>query len=70
MGLIKDGDVPVMGNRMGGPDNRRICLAIEGGLEIVERNRLKAVEVSISEIYTDDNSANSSLRHRFEGGYG
>lgn len=55
---------------MGGPDNRRICLAIEGGLEMSEKNRLKAAEVTISEICTDDNSANNSLRRRFEGGYG
>jgi len=44
------------GDRMGGPDNRRICLAIEGGLEMAEKNRLKAAEVTISEIYTDDDS--------------
>ena len=56
MGLVKDGDVPEIGNRMGGPDNRRIYLANEGGLEMVERNRLKAVEVPISEIYIDDDS--------------
>jgi len=56
MGLVKDGDIPEIGDRMGGPDNRRICLANEGGLEMVERNRLKALSGRSSNIYIDDDS--------------